>query len=330
MKKIAVIGAGFSGLLAAIHLQKEADVVVFDGNQPHEKASLIASGIIQPFLGHSAKPAWYWEEALSEAFSVFDEAKRYASTHFLSDVPIIRIPMAKETENQLHQLSQQYPFVHFVEKLADPVKTGLSGYQIDRSKTVFAEAYLQALENWFRALGGIKVERQIYSLKEIEPDFDHIVVAAGKNSGKLLNSSSLSFHKGEILLVKAVAPFKMHQSLTGKGYLALTEKSNQFVLGSTYEHQDKTNGPTLAGRDQILSQAQTYLKMELFEVIEGKSAFRVTKKNQGVPYVQLVSSKYSVLTAMGSRGLLYHALCAKILKEAILNQRIIETRLTDL
>ncbi len=321
-KKILVIGAGFSGLSAAIRLQQtlKCSVQIFDGSKPYEKASKIASGIIHPFPGQHARPAKFFKEAIQLAFDLFEEAKLFADQPFINHCGIYRICTQETNLNQFQHLIQTYPFVHPFSLDRYPLKSGNKGLKIDLAKTVFAEHYLKALEKFFLAIGGKIDSIQLDSLKEVSKEYDHIVVAAGKNSSQLLNGEYTKFHKGQLLVGKFKNQVDLDLSITGKGYLALTETKGVFVLGSTYEHYFKEESPTEIGKQLILKDAATYLQSEEFETIEIKSAFRTTKKINGIPLCLKLNDKLSTVTAMGSRGLLYHAFCAKVITEAIFNQ----------
>lgn len=322
---IGVVGAGFSGLSAAIRLQQtnKVSVTVFDGDLPHEKASKVASGIVHPFPGQHSRPAKHFEEAIHEAFLFFAEAGRFSSKPFVHHGSLYRVATSTEQEQEFDQLIFKYPFVQPKAYDEFPLKKGSRGIEITLSKTIYSNVYLEALENWFLALGGKIIRQQVKSIEELNGQYEKVVVAAGKNTPKLLNMPQLKFHKGQILYGKFNRLVSLEGSVAGKGYLALTENEGYFCLGSTYEHHFKEEGPTIDAIDKITRDANTYLEVEEFEVEEIRASYRVTKKINGIPLVCMLSPTLAVVSCMGSRGLLYHALCAKYLKEAILDQKSI-------
>ena len=332
IKNIAVIGAGFSGLAVAIYLQlsKKVKVSIYDGDLPNEKASKIASGIIHPFPGKHCRPAKFFKEAIEEAFNLFSIVSSQTNGDWINNNGIYRVALTVEQEIEFYNLVGKFPFVKKCNENFYPLKKGSHGIHISMAKTIFSSCYLNALENFFLSIGGSIIRVQLKSCSEIENKFDHIVVAAGKNSDKLLGLSKLKYHKGQILIGKFSKPINIGLSISGKGYLSPTEIRNEYALGSTYEHQFNEEGPTLYAKEKICSDASEYLHIEDFEVKEIRAGFRVTKKINGIPLVCKIDDKFSVITAMGSRGLLYHAYCAKILKEAILQNKEIPKEFEDL
>ena len=82
-KEVLVVGAGFSGLAVACQIQETglANVTIFDGNKPYEKASMIASGIIHPFPGQNARVAKSNVSLRREWFQACERDRRGISSH---------------------------------------------------------------------------------------------------------------------------------------------------------------------------------------------------------------------------------------------------------
>ncbi|NBO24691.1 MAG: FAD-binding oxidoreductase [Chlamydiae bacterium] len=320
-KTCCVIGGGFAGLAVGIALQEDPNftVVIVDGDLPYEKASKIASGILQPFPGEHAKKALFADEAMNDAFELFNKVTQTTQDPFFSSNGIYRIAVKEKQEEEFLALSKKEELVYPFSEPFFPMKKWLKGIEIKNAGTIFSKKYLTTLENYFFAIGGKMEKRQIEDLIEVEPFYDFTIVAAGKNSAKLLNLSSLKFHKGQILKGHFEEPIFLEKSITGKGYLAITEEKGYYALGSTYEHHFTSDAPTEEGKEKILTQAKLYLEMDTFIVDEIFSSFRVTKKINHIPYVAQIRPSTFVITGFGSRGLLYHAYAAKMLYSKIAN-----------
>jgi glycine/D-amino acid oxidase-like deaminating enzyme len=315
--RIAIVGAGFCGLAAAIRLQKKARaaVTVFDGRRPYEKASLIASGIIHPFLGQSSRPAYLYEAALREAFQLFDEVKGYSDRPFLNHHGVIKLALTDQHKEIFQRLVETHPEIKKGVWAAPPLKKAFEGIHIPFGKTIFSAKYLDALENYLKALGGKLIQRQVEDLSELKKEYDVIIVAAGKNSPALLKLEGLKINKGQLLVGRFTQPVFISASLSAKGYISPTEHRDVYSIGSTYEHHFTTPLPTQAGKEMILSDASNYLNTAAFSLEAIHVGFRLTKKINGVPLLKRIDDQVVALTAMGSRGLLYHALMAKYLEE---------------
>ena len=67
MKKIAVVGAGFSGLATCYHLLKHRGIVtLFDEKEIGGGASGIASGLLHSYPGETERLFWRGEEGMRE------------------------------------------------------------------------------------------------------------------------------------------------------------------------------------------------------------------------------------------------------------------------
>ena len=70
-EEITIVGAGLAGCCAALALARTHRVTLVDDGRPG--ASHAAAGLINPFMGRKASPAWRWREALA-ALHRLDEA----------------------------------------------------------------------------------------------------------------------------------------------------------------------------------------------------------------------------------------------------------------
>ena len=318
MKKVAIVGAGFSGLSVCYHLlQKGETVTIFDGKGIGGGASGIASGLLHPYPGASARLSWKGEEALAEAKSLLE----VVGPEVYKETGILRLALNEKQEKAFQQRAEEREDLEWWDAAQchafAPGIHYLPGIFVKSGITVHASLYLKGLWKVCEREGARFEKRQV-ALSDLEA-FDQVVLAAGGGI-RLFEESrhlDLKFNKGQILVCDRPKFWQEETSVTGKGYLAVSEKRDQCYLGSTYEHAYHTEAPCLGtASDLILSQASEYLPaMGSFKVQGCRAAVRVANRKAYHPIARQIGKNLFVITGMGSRGLLYHGYLGKALTE---------------
>jgi glycine/D-amino acid oxidase-like deaminating enzyme len=177
--------------------------------------------------------------------------------------------------------------------------------------TVFAALYLQGLWEACRALGA---RLEIADVEGIETlrGFDGVVIAAGAGTARLLPSLPLRMVKGQVLTCRAPMG-GVERSLIGKGYLVPSEQEGVCHFGATYERRFADEGPCMETAQRMLLPRMSLFPGAPFEVLACRAGVRVMHAHHYRPLWGSSGPALYHFTALGSRGLLYHALCAKIL-----------------
>lgn len=279
--KIAIVGAGYAGLAVTWHLlQKGYDLTVFNGG---EGASHVSTGLLHPAAGKKALPNWRSQEGMEATIDLLNIA---GENTFLRN-GILRIA-ADEEQRERFGSDQVW--------IADGI-------------TVFSKKYLSSLK---RACKGVKfVEHWVKNLEELK-EFDRVVLTVGAET---LSWTSLPLKKivGQCLVCRCDEPLSM--SLLSHGHITPTEEPGICLVGSTYEHTEQPDPKkAIALLDQV---AKFYPLAKHFKILQILSGTRVAPKVGYRPILEQIDAKTWVLTGLGSRGLIYHSLFAKMLSHAI-------------
>lgn len=321
MKKIAIVGAGFSGLGAAYHLLKRGGMVtLFDVKGVGGGASGVASGLLHPYPGESARPSWMGQEGMEETRTLL----RLVGNKVYKESGILKVAVTPKQENAFQKLAKRYEDVEWwdAEKCHAFVQGShfLPGVFVKSGITVHARLYLKGLWGVCETLGATLEKRHV-SLSDLG-EFDVVILAAGAGVGAFKTGENLGlrFNKGQILVCKKPKYFSLESSLIGKGYLAFSENKDKCYVGSTYERDYITKEPCLGtATELIFKQISQFLpSYGSFHVEECRSEMRVVSPHGYHPIAKKVGENLYVMTAMGSRGLLYHALLGKQLAQEIL------------
>lgn len=288
-RKIAVIGAGFAGLSAAWHLCKEHHVVVFDAKGVGGGASGISAGLLHPYPGEKGRTSWKAGEAMA-----------------------IARQLLKVSETALN-----CPVAHYGGILKcgpclspgdDVEKLGEEEYLIRSGITVFVSLYLKGLWKACEQQGSELQIQKIGDLKELK-GFDVTILCVGAGISHFVESRRLrlNFVKGQILTCLLEKTLK--RSVVAKHYTAMTENRNLCYVGATYERD-------FASEEADLKTAIALLQPKL-PVVGCCAGIRVTNRAHYFPILEKIDKKTWVITALGSRGLLYHGYMGKLLTEAL-------------
>lgn len=308
--RIAIVGAGFSGLAVAWNLLNfQHQVVVFDplllGG-----ASAIATGLLHPYMGQEGRRSLFATEALKKTESLLQIAEKSLGTAVYMK-GVIRI-----AQNEV----QKHAFKKHSEVFKDIFPLGKDRFLVKSGRTVFCKNYLQGLRLAILDKGGQFVAEKIVELERLQL-FDKIVVAAGSSIRDFpeLQQLKVSFVKGQVLTCRVPNHMAIERSLIGKGYIAVSNKSKCCHVGATYERGDVTESTNLLQSQKLLfgKISKFYPDVEHLEAIESSSAIRVMRQGHYLPIAEQISFRLWTLTAMGSRGLLYHAYFGEKLAQAI-------------
>lgn len=307
--RIAIIGAGFCGLAAAWHLLhiQGIKISLLDAVGIGGGASGVATGLLHPYIGEQGRRSWQTEEGLKATLELLGVAEKALGAPVYDNRGILRIGAVQQIYPDLEPLGEET-------------------YLIRSGITVYAKKYLEGLWRACEKLGAKLFLQKVGSLEELK-DFDAIVIAAGAGIFGFEECHHLRIGKvkGQVLtcrLPESLLPFE--HSRVAKGYIAKDEQPDLYHLGSTYEKGEINDQPCLeTALEQLQPKAELlYPGIGLLNVLECRAGIRVNRHGHYIPLLEEIDPRTFAVTAMGSRGLLYHALFAKGLKEIFLSRKI--------
>ncbi len=329
--KIAIIGAGFSGLATAWTLLQhklQLEVVIFDGHGIGCGASGVSAGLMHPFAGaHSKLNKWGYEgfkatEKLLRASEIALGKKPYIESGILRPallpIQLTDYQIASQKYSEEIQWLSQEEIKELIPDIADA-----PGIFIKNGITVFSQEYLQGLWLACQKLGAVFQQLTVTSLVELA-DFDAIVVAMGAHSADLkeLSHLPLSYTKGQILELEWPEGFPpLPMPLNAQIYCVMLPDNKRCMAGSTYERNfNSSKSDIKIARDEICPKlALLYPPLKDAKIINCHTGIRVSAPHH-LPFLHQVNERCIVLTGMGSKGLLYHALFAERLVDMLMGE----------
>ncbi len=322
MKKIAIIGAGFSGLSTCWHLlnQGGCEVLIFDKKGIGGGASGMAAGLLHPYAGAHAKLNRLGLEGMAATHQLLKVAERQLGKAVAQNSGILRIALddAQKTDYQL--CASKFSDVDWWEEdQIQGIVPGIvdkPGIWIKQGLAVNCSLYLQGLWQACRDKGATL---EIDDIKDFNllNSFDAIVITAGAGI-QALATLKLSHVKGQLIEFGWPNLPPLPMPVNSYVYMVKHPSKNSCFAGATYERQftDDVPDPTKATAE-ILPQVQSlFPSFTSLEVLGCQSGIRVFNPNHQ-PSFGKITDKVWFLTGMGSKGLLYHALYGEKLAQAI-------------
>lgn len=314
--KVAVVGAGFSGLAVCYHLlSKGVEVDLYEQKEIGGGASGVASGLLHPYAGEQVRRSWKAQEALEATKELLTVAQRFSKDLVADFSGLLRQATPQQAAVFLEHSSRYKD----VEPLSDTLFLIRSGI------VVHSTFYLLGLFEASKALGLTFIPQKVSSLEELH-GYDAFVLALGNGvfSFKGIESKGLSRVKGQSLLCRWPSHLPLlERAFLAKGHIVPLPKDRLVYVGSTYERNvidSQAEVPCEEVAKQLLWPRAKELVPELedLDIVKCKAGIRVSRPGFAVPWIKPVGEKGWMLTAMGSRGLLYHAYFAKMLIDQML------------
>lgn len=332
MTEIAILGAGFSGLATAWHLMQQTlsdysiKITLFDEKGIGGGASGIAAGLLHPYAGAHAKLNPYGREGVEETLQLLKIANDALGTKVFHTDGILRLAVDQDQYHDYKICSEKYEDVQWLEAQECHKEYSLlascPGIFIKEGITVEAPLYLEGL--WLACQKkGVKFEKKlIHSLDELK-DFDIIIIATGAAAGKFEESKNLPISqvRGQVLEFEwptNIPPLPF--PINSYAYLLMDHSKTKCILGSTFERDTISTIPDPEyAMKELLPKLTSFLPtIQLGPLIKCSVGIRASTP-QHLPLIKKIHKSLWIITGMGSKGLLYHALYAKKLATDILN-----------
>lgn len=333
--KIAIIGAGFSGLATAWYLknhcfsEKIHHLVVFDQKKLGEGTSGNAAGLVHPFAGGQAKFNWAGTEGMAATGELIGVAEKSLGTSVKGSLQgILRLATSEKQQLDFHKTAENYPketswlSEDKVQRMV-PQAIQAPALWIHQGFSVHSTLYLKGLWKALENQGVVYEQKKVHSMEEVQ-DFDLVIVAAGAETHAFKECASLPIRKtkGQILELswpKDLPP--LHYSLNSHIYLLMSPSQDSCLVGATYEKQYTTDAIDIeTAQAELLPKAHLlFPPLKHSILLNGYVGVRAGTPDR-LPFFKQLSPKLWVLGGMGSKGLLYHALFAKKLVETLLKK----------
>jgi glycine oxidase len=334
-----IAGAGLAGACAALALSRTHPVVVLDAGRAGEGASGAAAGLVNPFMGRKAKPAWRHTEALDALHATLSEAE--AADLFLpsgvlrpaSDARQLADFQRSARANGLpwidaEAVSERWPDVRASHgALWIPEGGSLDLTAMIRACLRAAEARGALLHEYRSLLGWKKERHHIIAITDKGPiPASRLVLAVGDGARHLPALASLPLHRVKGQTVELQRPTSLPDSLPAiSGSTYIVPRPDCVLVGATFEHDFADLQPDIAASARLVDRAQALLPALDRDVLATRVGVRLTVPTSASPLRLPILEPLRhqpdvwVFSGLGAKGLLTAPLLARMLPGALLN-----------
>lgn len=321
--RITIIGGGFSGLSTAWFLTQNipsAAITLYDPIPIGHGTSGLAAGLLHPFAGLHAKLNRLGREGYNATKKLLQLVSSFQNKPVFKETGVLRPAITATQQADYKLCAENYPQVEWIENTQSilPQIKAFPAIYIREGLTIDCQNYLKGLYKMCVNQGVKFEQKNINSLAETSADT--IIVAAGASSNQFpeLTGLPLSYTKGQLLQIlwpENIPPLSIPVNSTA--YL-LMEDIKICTLGTTFERGFSSPLPDMekAAKEILPKAALFFPEIAQAKIINCKAGIRVSTPNH-MPLVGHWKNNVWVITGMGSKGLLYHALMAEQLATKI-------------
>lgn len=315
--KVAVIGAGFSGLSIAWHLLESPHLLqldLFDERLIGEGTSGSSSGLVNPYPGKYANRSLYADEALKQTKELIAKVQAYTERKIIQRKGLFKPAINKELKDRYQSRYKAF------EGLRWEMRFGYEGLFIEEAISIDPKCYLQALLKGCLDKQARLIQKKVH-LSDLS-NYDQIVYAGGYQLDFLDSLAKLPVQltKGQMLVCEKI---NLDTNICGQGHICSV--GDKTYLGATYERNFTDDQIDLPKALSLQEQIGAFFPLaKNLKVHECRAGIRVKRKGHYLPFVGKVQERIWMITGMGSRGLLYHAYLGKMLSSAILDGEFID------
>lgn len=326
-----IVGSGLAGIsFAEVALNNNKSILVFDNDS--QNSSKIAGGLYNPVILKRFSEVWKAEEQLKLMKDFYAIVEEKLKTKFDFSTPILRKFFSIEEQNNWFSASDKTGLAPFLstaiitkkyDGITSPFNYGEvlhTGYVdtallLTKYRTYLKDKELLIQDSFDYSLLEIKIDSVIY--KGIEAKNIVFAEGFGMHENPFFKYLPLDGTKGELFIIKATD--LNLDVIVNTSVFILPLGDNLFKVGATYNWKDKTDLPTLEGRQELLERINEIIDCE-FEVIAHFAGVRPTVYDRRPLIGTHVDHKsLHLLNGLGTRGVMLGPSMANALFDAIVN-----------
>lgn len=301
--KVAVVGAGLSGLAVAYLLSQAApvdcEIALFDEKGVGGGASGAGAGMLHPFAGARSRLNWRGFEGMKATLAVLEQYPEV-----ILQRGILRPAQSPMQQADFAACAEQFPQEAFFHQ---------GGLWLPNGVVVDLPLYLTRLAERAVEAGVVFVQKKIETREELA-DFAVVILAVGGDFPLFQclfpQGLRLKAVKGQLLELLWPKDRELLQHvLNGAVYLVQTKE--RVLLGATYEKEWVEEGPDMeTAKEWLLPKGEWLLSgIQQMPILACRAGLRGVTPNHR-PFVVRAHHPQEtwLIGGMGSKGLLYHML----------------------
>ena len=311
-----IVGMGLAGIAFSKKLLKEnKSFVVFENESQH--SSVVAGGMYNPVVLKRFTPVWNAQDQLKIALPFYKELESDLKAQYNYTLPIHRIfKSIQEQNNWFVACDKPLMEDYMLPAIGTDKNPGLVsdfGYgKLINTGRIDTKKLLKEYRSFLEDKELIKKETFVYdALEHLEDGVSYCGITAGnivfcEGYGMLQNpffkDLPMQEAKGELLTI--YAPELKADYLIKAAVSVMPIGNDLYKVGATFNWKDKTNSPTLAGKEELLMKLDMFLTCP-YEIVGHVAGIRPTVKDRRpLVGVHPVFKNCAILNGLGTRGVM--------------------------
>lgn len=326
-----IVGIGLAGISFCEQLKaNNKTFVVF--NNDSQQSSIVASGLYNPVVLKRFTSVWKSKEQLEIALPLYESIEKKLNIKLDYKVPVYRKFASLEEQNDWFSASDKPKLSEYIStkiiKNNNPFIDAPFGFgkvlqtgRIDVKTLVEAyKAYLLndnlLIEDAF-SYNNLKDDIDFIQYKNIRAKQVVFTEGFGMAKNPFFKHLPLAATKGESLIIRAT-DLKIDYVLKS-GVFIIPLKDDLYIVGATYEREDKTNTTTKKAKVELITKLNKLILCE-YEIAHQVAGIRPTVQDRRplVGQHEIYKNMY-ILNGLGTRGVMIGPYVAKQLYNFIEN-----------
>ncbi|GGW72051.1 glycine/D-amino acid oxidase-like deaminating enzyme [Winogradskyella epiphytica] len=326
-----IVGCGLASIAFCEQLRaNNKSFVVFDDNS--QKSSVVAAGLYNPVILKRFSEVWKAKEQLEVALPLYAQIEKDLNIKIDYKLQILRRFASIEEQNLWFNAMDKpslepYLSSKLIKELNDKVDAPFGFGEVLHAGRLDTETLIHYYKKFLEQNHSLKEVEFNYDLLQINTEYIQYVKLKAKQiifsegfgvkKNPYFKDIPLNGTKGEVLTISA-PDLKIDYAIKSSVFI-IPLGNDLYTVGSTYNWNDKTNTPTEAGKEELLSKLKTFIKCPV-EVVNHTAAIRPTVKDRR-PLVgrHPKHSNLYVFNGLGTRGVMIAPYVAKKLFQYIEN-----------
>ncbi|NMH25070.1 NAD(P)/FAD-dependent oxidoreductase [Flavobacterium solisilvae] len=324
-----IVGSGLAGIAFAEMLLENNKSFVFFENQS-QKSTRIAGGLYNPVILKRFSEVWNAKQQLVLAFDFYAKIETKLNVKVDFRTPIYRKFFSVEEQNNWFIAADKpnlSPFLstEIIKNNYPGIESPFGYGEVLQTGYVDTALLLDVYHKYLEQINSLRKETFNYKTIEFFEDYiqydnlkaKKIVFAEGfgMHSNPFFNYLPLDGTKGELFIIKA--PDLKIDVIINTSVFILPLGNDLFKVGATYNWKDKTDLPTVEGKQELVERIKEIVNCD-FEIVEHFAGVRPTV-NDRRPLLGLHPKHKNlyVLNGLGTRGVMLAPAMAKDLFDYI-------------
>jgi glycine oxidase len=334
-----IVGNGIAGsCFAEIALQNNKSILVYDNNS--QPSSRVAGGMYNPLVLKRFSEVWKAKEQLLFCNIFYALIETKLAVKFDFKIPVYRKFTSIEEQNNWFLAAdkpnlESFLSTQLIQNNNENIKAPFGYGKVQQTGYLDVKVFVEEYSKFLEGLGVLNKEAFDYDSVVFE---DNCISYNGINAKQIIFAEGFGLHsnpyfndlpldgtKGELLLIKS-PNLRLNEIINSSVFL-IPIGNDLYKVGATYEWKDKTNLPTMEGKQELLDKLNEVITCE-YEVLEHFAGVRPTVKDRR-PLVgrHNIHNNLYVLNGLGTRGVMLGPFLANQLFQNIENNNPLDAEI---